>query len=234
MIKLLVIEDEPNLRYILLNELQMLNKEYEIVTAGNGKEGLEKWKECRPDIILSDIDMPVMDGFEMVKRIRETDGDTPILFASALTAARDVVKGFDIGADNYVKKPYIPEEVDAHIRALIKMKRGDKSRDESSLRKIGNYVLDAEHGNLRNTATGEMKMLPPTKAKVLQILADNKNDIVRREAIIEQCLNREPDYYSSRSLDVMVSELRKLLSDDPQIEIRTIRGVGLMLADTGR
>ena len=92
MIKLLLVEDDKNLSYIVQSGLQDIIGGYEVITAFNGKEGLQAWEEHHPDIIISDIDMPVMDGFEMVRHIRETDGDTPILFASALTSPKDVRK----------------------------------------------------------------------------------------------------------------------------------------------
>ena len=111
MIKLLLVEDDPNLCYIVQSGLQELIGGYDVCTAANGKEGLEAWEQHRPDIIISDIDMPEMDGFEMVKRIRETDGDTPILFASALTSPKDVRRGYGFGVNNYVKKPYVPDEL---------------------------------------------------------------------------------------------------------------------------
>jgi len=130
MIKLLLVEDDKNLSYILQSGLQDIIGGYEVITACNGEEGLEAWKAHRPDIIISDIDMPVMDGFEMVRRIRATDEDTPILFASALTSPKDVRKGYDIGVNNYVKKPFIPDELDAHLHAILKMKEGSKTRNE--------------------------------------------------------------------------------------------------------
>lgn len=105
MTRLLLIEDDANLCYIVQAGLQEIIGGYEVIVAANGKEGLEAWKNQKPDIIISDIDMPVMDGFEMVKRIRETDGDTPILFASALTSPKDVRKGYDIGVNNYIVHP---------------------------------------------------------------------------------------------------------------------------------
>lgn len=126
MIKLLLVEDDANLSYIVKSGLQDLIGGYEVVTAANGKEGLKAWEEFQPDIIISDIDMPVMDGYEMVRRIRETDGDTPVLFASALVLPSDVKKGYEIGANNYVKKPFVPDEMDAHIHAILKMKEGGK------------------------------------------------------------------------------------------------------------
>ena len=90
MIKLLLVEDDPTLSYIIQSGLQDIIGGYEVITAGNGMEGLQAWQQHHPDIIISDIDMPVMNGFQMVERIRETDGDTPIVFASALTSPKDV------------------------------------------------------------------------------------------------------------------------------------------------
>ena len=232
MIRLLLVEDDNNLSYIVQTGLQDIIGGYEVITACNGKEGLEAWKEHHPDIIISDIDMPVMNGFEMVRLIRETDGDTPILFASALTSPKDVRKGYDIGVNNYVKKPFIPDELDAHLHAILKMKEGARSRNESSMGKFGNYTLDAGHATLRNTATGQSTTLTAREAQILQLLAGNKWEVVRREDILSRCCEKTDDYFASRSLDVFINKLRKLFENDPQIEIKTVRGVGLMLTDS--
>lgn len=229
MIKLLLVEDDTNLSYIVQSGLQDIIGGYEVITAFNGKEGLEAWKEHHPDIIISDIDMPVMDGFEMVRQIRETDGDTPILFASALTSPKDVRKGYDIGVNNYVKKPFIPDELDAHLHAILKMKEGTKTRNEEGLCKFGYYTLDAEHATLRNSESGKSTTLTAREAQILQLLAENKGEVVRREVILNRCWDKNDDYFASRSLDVFVTKLRKLFETDPMIEIKTVRGVGLML-----
>ena len=223
------VEDDANLRYIVQSGLEELIGGYEIVTACNGKEGLKAWEEQKPDIILSDIDMPEMDGYEMVKRIRETDGNTPILFASALVSPKDVKKGYDVGVNNYVKKPFVPDEMDAHIRAILKMKEGSKSRNETACCNFGHYTLDEAHATLRNNSTEKKLTLTVREAKILQLLAENKNEVVRREAILSRCWDTEDDYFASRSLDVFITKLRKIFEDDATIEIKTVRGVGLML-----
>lgn len=229
MIKLLLVEDDKNLSYIVQSGLQDIIGGYEVITAFNGKEGLQAWEEHHPDIIISDIDMPVMDGFEMVRHIRETDGDTPILFASALTSPKDVRKGYDIGVNNYVKKPFIPDELDAHLHAILKMKEGSKTRDESGMCKFGKYTLDARHATLHNNESGNNTTLTAREAQVLQLLAENKGEVVRREVILNRCWEKNDDYFASRSLDVFITKLRKLFENDPQIEIKTVRGIGLML-----
>lgn len=229
MIKLLLVEDDTNLSYIVHSGLQEIIGGYEVITAFNGKEGLEAWREHHPDIIISDIDMPVMDGFEMVRLIRETDGDTPILFASALTSPKDVRKGYDIGVNNYVKKPFIPDELDAHLHVILKMKEGTKSRDESGICRFGKYVLDAKQAFLLNNESGNKTTLTVREAQLLQLLAQNKGEVVNRETILNRFWNTDDDYFASRSLDVFITKLRKLFANDPQIDIVTKRGIGLSL-----
>ncbi len=118
MIKLLLVEDDANLCYIIRGGLEDMIGGYEVMTASNGEEGLKIWKEQHLDIIISDIEMPVMDGYEMVRRIRETDGFIPIVFTSGRVSPKDVVKGYELGVNNYIKKPFLAEELDAHIGAL--------------------------------------------------------------------------------------------------------------------
>lgn len=122
MIKLLLIEDDKNLCYIIKSNLEEILGGYEVITAANGEEGLLALKEQKADIIVSDVDMPVLNGIEMVKKIRQFNTEIPILFATGKTSSKDVLAGYGSGADNYIKKPFLPEELDAHIHALLSMK----------------------------------------------------------------------------------------------------------------
>lgn len=229
MIKLLLVEDDANLRYIVQSSLEDLIGGYEVKVAENGLQGLEEWKEFHPDIIISDIDMPVMNGFDMVKRIRETDGDTPILFASALTSPKDVRNGYEIGVNNYVKKPFVPDELDAHIHAILKMKQGSKSRNESDIYRFGHYTLDASHATLYNEEADSRILLTQRETDLLLLLVQNENEVVRREAILSHIWKTEDDYFASRSLDVYVNKLRKLFVNDASVQVKTVRGVGILL-----
>lgn len=229
MIRLLLVEDDVSQAYIEKTGLEDIIGGYEVTTAANGKEGLKAWQEARPDVIISDIDMPVMNGFEMVERIRETDQDVIIIFTSALTSPNDVKAGYRLGINNYVKKPFVPEELDAHIQALMKMRGGAKTQKETSHYRLGKFTLDAEHATLRNDETNLSQTITQREAQILQLLAENKNNVVRREAILSRFWNTEDDYFASRSLDVFVNKLRKLLADEPGIQLKTIRGVGLQL-----
>ena len=232
MVKLLLVEDDVNLSYIVQTALEDLIGGYQVFTAANGAEGLKQWEAHKPDIIVSDIEMPVMNGFDMVRRIRETDKTTPIIFGSALTSPRDVKEGYKLGVNNYVKKPFVPDELDAHIHALLKLTEGRKSTDETDHFRLGRYTLDGPRAILRDDTTGEVETLSVREAGLLQLLAENKNETVRREAILSRLWGtEEKDYFASRSLDVFVNKLRKLLADEPRVEIKTVRGVGLMLIE---
>lgn len=146
--------------------------------------------------------MPIMDGIEMVKNIREVDGETIILFTTGLTSPKDLKAGYAAGANNYIKKPFIPEELDAHIHSLIQLKAGKRSE----------------------------KMLTAREAKILELLAVNKNEVVRREAVLSRFWGVEDqDYFASRSLDVFIKKIRTALEDEPAVELKTIRGVGFKL-----
>ncbi len=229
MIRLLLVEDDTSLAYIEKTGLEDIIGGYQVTTATNGKEGLKAWEETHPDVIISDIDMPEMNGFEMVERIRETDGNVIIIFTSALTSPNDVKAGYRLGINNYVKKPFVPEELDAHIQALMKMKGGGRTEKETSHYRLGKYTLDADHATLRNDQTNVSTTITQREAQILQLLAENKNRVVRREAILSRFWNTEDDYFASRSLDVFVNKLRKLMADEPCVTLKTIRGIGLEL-----
>lgn len=229
MIKLLLVEDDANLSYIIQGGLEDMIGDYEVCIAHNGEEGLEAYRKEKPDIIVADIEMPVMDGYEMVQRIRKTDKDIPILFSSARVSPKDVVKGYELGVDNYVKKPFLPEELDAHIRALLRRKpRIEEEKTETY--QAGNYTLDITHATLAHTS-GSSQLLTPREVGILGMLFRKPGEVVRREVILDKFWNTEDDYFASRSLDVFVTKLRKLLSVDEQLKIKTVKGIGLMLVE---
>lgn len=241
MIRLLLVEDDANLRYMIQGGLEDMIGGYEIKNAANGEEGLKVWQEWHPDVIVSDIEMPVMDGYEMVKRIRETDQDTPILFSSGRVSPKDVVKGYELGINNYLKKPFLPEELNAHVQALMKMKQKapavtpkmpepqETQPDKEGIYRIGgSYTLDAEQATLKHVS-GSSKTLTVRETALLQMLCEKKGEVVKRESILEKLWGTEDDYFASRSLDVFVTKLRKLFAEDKSISIKTIKGVGLSL-----
>ena len=229
MIKLLLVEDDANMSYILKSGLQDIIGGYDVITAANGAEGLKAWAEHHPDVILSDIEMPVMDGYEMVKQIRETDKDTIILFTTGMISPKNVTNGYLAGGDNYIKKPFVAEEVDAHIHGALNRKNGIRPHNNSEVYKLGRFTLNAHHTTLKNETTGVIRTLTVREAQVLQALCENKNEVVERSAILNRYWQTGDDYFTSRSLDVFINKLRNYLKEEESLEIKTVRSVGLML-----
>ena len=227
-IKLLLVEDDASLSYIIRSSLEEVIGGYEIRTASNGAEGLKEWTRFHPDVIIADIDMPVMDGFEMVERIREMDGDTLIFFTSALTSASDVSHGYRLGVNNYLKKPFDPEELDASIRALLKLKHGERAKSHTQTYRLGLFSYNPNNSVLKDEATGESVVLTETENKLLRLLAENLGEIVSRNAIMYRIWGNT-DYYVSRSLDVFITKLRHRLEKDASVEIVVVRGQGIKL-----
>ncbi|WP_148295520.1 response regulator transcription factor [Prevotella dentasini] len=220
-IRLLIVEDDENLRFLEKTELEEIIGGYEVFTASNGKEGLEQWISCKPDIVVADIDMPVMDGFDMVEQIRRKDPVCLILFTSALTSPKDIKAGYRLGADNYIKKPFMPEELDAHIRAMLRLRNSmPAGRQEASLA-IGAYVLVPTEAVLLNTHDDSRTSLSLRECQILELLAQNMGKTVERNVILERYWPNVDIHFASRSLDVFVSKLRKMVSGDPKVVIRS-------------
>ena len=231
MTRVLLVEDDKNLSFILKSSLEQMIGGYEIEVATNGKEGLEKLASGRFDVIVSDVEMPVMDGVTMVRQVRERYPDVAIVFITGLTTARDVINGYQSGADFYIKKPFLPEELDAHIQAVLKVKRSASvpEADGKARYTIGKYSFFPSQ-NLLCDEDGYQRSLTPKEAKVLEMLCRRKGHLVSREEILI-AIWQTADFYSSRSLDVFITKLRKYLAKDPHIGLKVQKGVGIELED---
>ena len=231
MTRILLVEDDKNLSFILKSSLEQMIGGYEIEVATNGKEGLEKLASGRFDVIVSDVEMPVMDGVTMVRQVRERYPDVAIVFITGLTTARDVINGYQSGADFYIKKPFLPEELDAHIQAVLKVKRSASvpEADGKDRYTIGKYSFFPSQ-NLLCDEDGYQRSLTPKEAKVLEMLCQRKGRLVSREEILI-AIWQTADFYSSRSLDVFITKLRKYLAKDPHIGLKVQKGVGIELED---
>lgn len=231
MTRILLVEDDKNLSFILKSSLEQMIGGYEIEVATNGKEGLEKLAAGRFDVIVSDVEMPVMDGVTMVRQVRERYPDVAIVFITGLTTARDVINGYQSGADFYIKKPFLPEELDAHIQAVLKVKRSASVPEANGKDRytIGKYSFFPSQ-NLLCDEDGYQRSLTPKEAKVLEMLCQRKGRLVSREEILI-AIWQTADFYSSRSLDVFITKLRKYLAKDPHIGLKVQKGVGIELED---
>ena len=231
-IKLLLIEDDVDLGYILKSSMEDVIGGYEVDIAVNGKEGLEFFDSFIPDVIVSDIMLPGMTGLEMVKMIRQKNRDIPIIFATGKNMPKDVIKGYETGANFYIKKPFAPQELDAHIKSLLDTINGSKLRLMNNVRKIGKYTFDPNN-RLLVYNDSEKKVLTTKESQILEILSEHKGEIVKRAEILDILWENWDANSASASLNVFITKLRQYLSKDPSITITSIKSIGLML-DLGK
>lgn len=231
MTKVLLVEDDKNLSFILKSSLEQMIGEYEVVSVANGKDGLDMLTKENFDVIVSDVEMPVMDGVTMVQHIRKNHPSLAIIFITGLTTARDVINGYQAGADFYIKKPFLPEELDAHIQAVLRMRHNTQvesptANDEDTIFTIGKYSFDPTQNML--IFENEQHNLTAKESKILEMLCREKGKVVSRENILNEIWGNS-DFYSSRSLDVFITKLRKYLSKDTDISLNVLKGVGICL-----
>jgi len=225
-IKLLFVEDDTSFAFIVKGSLELTGV-YQIETASNGKEGLDMYYSFKPDVIVADIEMPVMNGKEMIRQIRKDDTKIPILFATGYTNAKDVLEGYKLDIDNFVKKPFLPEELGAHVQAVLK--RSQKSLDSNTINGniyLNEYIFNTDKQYLKYKNI--TKKLSTRGTKILHKLYENRGNVVLRNEILGELWGTS-DFFTSRSLDVYINKLRRYLSLDPKINIETIRGKGLVL-----
>lgn len=231
MTKVLLVEDDKNLSFILKSSLEQMIGGYEVISVANGKDGLDMLAKENFDVIVSDVEMPVMDGVTMVQHIRKNHPSLAIIFITGLTTARDVINGYQAGADFYIKKPFLPEELDAHIQAVLRMKHNTQveapaDKIEETIFTIGKYSFDPTQNLL--IFENEQHTLTAKESKILEMLCREKGKVVSRENILNEIWGNS-DFYSSRSLDVFITKLRKYLSKDTDISLNVQKGVGICL-----
>ena len=225
-IKVLLVEDEQTLAMIIKDTLE--GQGFDIHTAADGQEGLRLFFDLRPDVLVADVMMPRMDGFELVRRIRQTDRHTPVLFLTARSAVSDVVQGFELGANDYLKKPFGMQELMVRIKALVGRAcvYADRSEPQQHLYEIGNYLFDVRRQLLLHE--GAEQELSHRETELLHRLCQNRNSVVDMQGILLD-LWGDDSFFNQRSLHVFITKLRRKLSQDGRIRIINVRGVGYKL-----
>ncbi len=220
--KILFVEDEEDLTLIVADTLR--GQGYEVITAADGIEGLEKFKTEAADIVVADVMMPKMDGFSMAKEIRKLSPTVPLLFLTAKSTIDDVEKGFEIGANDYLKKPFELRELIVRIKALLR--RYDTDRSEDIKFSLGSYIFNVSTQTL--SLDGQSVELSHFEAKILERLATNIGKTVdASELMIAVWQRDEPS--NRNSLHGYIHKLRRALRKDPSISIINQRGFGYML-----
>ena len=224
--KILIVEDDPNFGRILKEYLTL--NDYDIVLAKNGIEGFEKFNKSDFDLCILDIMMPYKDGFTLAKEIREKNDEVPIFFLTAKHLKEDVLKGFKIGGDDYMTKPFDSEVLLAKIKATL-------SRNKKSvIPDTDNFEFDFSDFNFNSKLRiltykhGEDIKLSPKENQLLRLLVLHVNDLLPREKALNK-IWRDDNYFTSRSMDVYIAKLRKYLVRDKKVQILNIHGEGFRL-----
>jgi two-component system OmpR family response regulator len=224
--KILIVEDDSNFGNILKDYL-MLN-DYQVVLAKNGIEGMEKFLKDSFDLCILDVMMPFKDGFSLGKEIREKNENIPLFFLSAKTLKEDVLRGFKIGADDYLSKPFDSEVLLAKIKAILNRKNFVSIPDSENYEfTIGKFRFNSKLRFL-NFEEEEPIKLSPKENQLLRLLVIHINDLLPREIALNK-IWRDDNYFTSRSMDVYIAKLRKYLKLDPNVEILNIHGEGFRL-----
>lgn len=223
--KVLFVEDEADLTRIVADTLRGIG--YEVATASNGAEGLEKFKSDGADIIIADVMMPRMDGFTMTKEIRKHSPTVPLLFLTAKNTIDDVEEGFESGANDYLKKPFELRELIVRIKSLLR--RYGASRAEDIRYVIGAYTFNVTTQKL--SRCGKSVELSHFESKILERLASNVGQTIDASELMIALWQRD-DPSNRNSLHGYIHKLRRLLRHDPSISIINQRGFGYMLTIT--
>jgi two-component system response regulator VicR len=222
---ILFVEDDETLAFVTADSLRA--KGFEVSHSANGLEALDIFRENTFDICLLDVMVPGLDGFSLAEKIREIDEHVPVLFLTARSMQEDRIHGLSIGGDDYITKPFSIEELVLRMRIFLKRRNVDTNDPNSNNTfTLGKYTLD--HTNLILTCEDDPQKLTLTEADLLKLFFRNKNKILKREDILIAVWG-DDSLYLSRSLDVFISRLRKLLSKDKKLILKNMRSVGFAL-----
>lgn len=218
---ILLAEDEPSLGLIIKESLE--TRQFRVHLALNGEEAYNLYKKERPELLVLDVMMPKKDGFTLAKEIRLEDENIPIIFLTAKSQTQDVVEGFTVGGNDYLKKPFSMEELIVRINNLLNR---IKVQQTSEILQVGDYTFDFPKQVLHFK---ENKVqLTHREAHLLFHLIKNKNEVLERSLILNKLWGND-DFFNARSMDVFITKLRKKLSQDENIQIVNVRGFGYKL-----
>jgi two-component system, OmpR family, response regulator len=227
--KILLCEDDTNLGLVLKKSLE--HNGYEVVLERDGRLGLAAFKRERFDFCLLDVMMPNVDGFTVAEEIRDINPDVPLFFVTAKSMRDDVIKGYNLGADDYITKPFDMDVLLLKIRAILKRNEEKHREEENTAFDLGKYHFNPSIREL--TIDGKKQTLSPKENELLKMLAEYKNRSLTRETALKKIWGSN-NYFNGRSMDVYIAKLRKLLKDDDDISITNIHGHGFMLEEKER
>ncbi|MCD4725427.1 MAG: response regulator transcription factor [Bacteroidales bacterium] len=224
-LRVLLAEDDKNLGAILKSYLEA--KGFPTTLCVNGQEAFIEFNKNDYDFCILDVMMPVKDGFTLAKEIRSIDKKVPILFLTAKSMQADKLKGFELGADDYLTKPFSMEELLARMEAILRRsKTEEKNSPEGDVYKLGKMEFNFVRQIL--SMGEEENKLTSKEAALLKLLCQNLNEVVDRSVALNK-IWLDDSYFNARSMDVYITKLRKYLKQDPTVELLNVHGVGFKL-----
>jgi len=221
-VKILLAEDDANLGTLLTNFLKA--KGFDVTLCVDGEIAIKRFNEQVFDFLILDVMMPVKDGFSVAKEVRQSDQETPILFLTAKSMKEDKLTGFDVGADDYMTKPFAMEELLARISAILKRSYKEGKRETSFVLGDVNYDYMSQLVKIG----GEEKKLTTKENELFYLLVKNKSDVLDRNEALRKVWG-DDNYFNGRSMDVYITKLRKYLSASKKVEIMNVHGKGFRL-----
>jgi len=221
-VRIFLVEDDLSFGSVLKSYLEL--NDYSVDWIDDGKFAIDHFRKGAFDVCILDVMLPHVDGFTIANEIRQINNTVPIVFLTAKKLKDDVLRGYGVGGDDYITKPFDTDILLAKIKAIIARRDvNDGSRD---IYEIGKFVFNAK---IRTLTYGDKEYkLSPKEGQLLELLAINPNALISRELALKKIWGSD-DYFTARSMDVYVTKLRKYLSDDPSLIIKNIHGTGFQL-----
>lgn len=220
-----LVEDDLSFGAVLKSYLEI--NDYRVTWVDDGKLAMDKFRSGKYHICILDVMLPNVGGFTIGAEIRKLDEEIPMVFLTAKTLKEDILKGYTIGADDYITKPFDTEVLLCKIQAIIK-RQSVQSENEEILFTVGTYKFDSQLRTL--IREGVKQKLSPKESDLLKLLCQNKNQLLSREVALRKIWGND-GYFTARSMDVFITKLRKYFKDDSAVEIKNIHGSGFLLED---
>ena len=220
--RIFLVEDDLSFGSVLKSYLEI--NDYFVEWVDDGKYAMDHFRKGAFNICILDIMLPHVDGFTIANEIRQINSEVPIIFLTAKKLKEDVLKGYGVGGDDYITKPFDTDILLAKIRAIIS--RRDFQSGTKDIYEIGKFIFNSKLRTL--TIGNDEKKLSPKEGQLLELLALNQNSLISRELALKKIWGYD-DYFTARSMDVYVTKLRKILSKDPALVIKNIHGAGFQL-----
>ncbi len=221
--RILLAEDDLNLGVLLVDYLEA--EGYDVKLCKDGELALKAFQGSPFDLCLLDVMMPKMDGFAVAKAIRRVDKAIPVIFITARSMKEDKLKGYDLGADDYITKPFDEEELLWKIRAVIRRIPENRNEKPAEIIPLGRYTFDVHNQSL--SIDGKTRRITEKEREILLYLTRHANRLIKRDDMVKDLWGRK-DYFLGRSLDVFITKIRRYLNEDPALEIESVFGVGFI------